>query len=193
MPHTGMTDVLPLGKDTFYLFSGSEFSGTQRSSQTLFPLKASFNVVDFSTNTLCGVLEIQNLTPQLEKLQTFFDVEVVTCAEEFETTKYTSSYKEDIDHWKELPGFKMAFLKPSGTFDYKKYRYIFMRWKEHYQVPQEEEQNMEGASFEGFYYVCFDRIEGTFEGFYFHDASERFQRIHLENKALKRYSNFEML
>ena len=52
--------------------------------------------------------------------------------------------------------------------------YIFMRWKEQFLVPDHRVKNLTGASFEGFYYICFDQLKGDIKGYYFHPKSERY-------------------
>lgn len=50
---------------------------------------------------------------------------------------------------------------------------IFMRWKEYFLVPDHRVKTINGASFEGFYYICFNQASGTITGIYFHAKSEK--------------------
>ena len=50
---------------------------------------------------------------------------------------------------------------------------IFMRWKEWFLVPDHRVRSIQGASFEGFYYICFNQVERKISGIYFHARSER--------------------
>jgi len=50
---------------------------------------------------------------------------------------------------------------------------IFMRWKEWFLVPDHRVKSIQGASFEGFYYICFNQAEGNINGIYFHARSEK--------------------
>ncbi|ERF70641.1 hypothetical protein EPUS_02507 [Endocarpon pusillum Z07020] len=50
---------------------------------------------------------------------------------------------------------------------------IFMRWKEWFLVPDHRVRSIQGASFEGFYYICFNQVEGKIDGIYFHARSEK--------------------
>ena len=50
---------------------------------------------------------------------------------------------------------------------------IFMRWKEHFLVPDHRVKTINGASFEGFYYICFNQKKGEVKGIYFHSKSEK--------------------
>jgi hypothetical protein len=49
-----------------------------------------------------------------------------------------------------------------------------MRWKEHFLVPDHRVRTISGASFEGFYYICFNQCQGTVSGIYFHAKSEKY-------------------
>ena len=50
---------------------------------------------------------------------------------------------------------------------------IFMRWKEWFLVPDHRVRSIQGASFEGFYYICINQVEGKIHGIYFHARSEK--------------------
>lgn len=49
-----------------------------------------------------------------------------------------------------------------------------MRWKEYFLVPDHRVRTISGASFEGFYYICFNQVSGGIEGIYFHAKSEKY-------------------
>lgn len=48
-----------------------------------------------------------------------------------------------------------------------------MRWKEYFLVPDHRVRSISGASFEGFYFICFNQVLGTISGIYFHSKSEK--------------------
>ncbi|MPC31422.1 Glucose-induced degradation protein 4 [Portunus trituberculatus] len=55
----------------------------------------------------------------------------------------------------------------SDTFDYsvlKDSEHVFMRWKEHFLVPDHTVKDINGASFAGFYYICFQKSAATIDG-----------------------------
>jgi len=54
-----------------------------------------------------------------------------------------------------------------------------MRWKEHFLVPDHSIKDITGASFAGFYYICFQKSINTIEGYYYHRSSEMFQSLNL--------------
>lgn len=59
---------------------------------------------------------------------------------------------------------------------------VFMRWKEWFLVPDHRVRSIQGASFEGFYYICFNQVEGKINGIYFHARSEKYQQLELKHK-----------
>lgn len=63
----------------------------------------------------------------------------------------------------------------SDSFDYnvlKDSEHVFMRWKEHFLVPDHTVKDINGASFAGFYYICFQKSTATIDGYYYHRTSE---------------------
>lgn len=65
----------------------------------------------------------------------------------------------------------------SDNFDYKALAdtdFVFMRWKEHFLVPDHTIKDISGASFAGFYYICFQKSKANIEGYYYHRSSEWF-------------------
>ena len=70
----------------------------------------------------------------------------------------------------------------SDCFNYeelKKTDFVFMRWKEHFLVPDHTIKDINGASFAGFYYICFQKSTSSIEGYYYHRNSEWFQSLNL--------------
>jgi hypothetical protein len=50
--------------------------------------------------------------------------------------------------------------------------FIYMRWKEHFLVPDHRVSNIDGASFAGFYYICYQRSTNEIKGFYFYHNNQ---------------------
>jgi glucose-induced degradation protein 4 len=69
------------------------------------------------------------------------------------------------------PGYSGGQIRISG--DYTQKESLFMRWKERFLVPDHRVKTINGASFEGFYYICFNQTKGTVSGIYFHSKSEK--------------------
>jgi hypothetical protein len=66
-----------------------------------------------------------------------------------------------------------------------------MRWKEQFLVPDHKIRSLQGASFAGFYYICFDATTQTIEGYYYHQNSEWFQHLLLKHVPEKSSASFE--
>lgn len=97
--------------------------------------------------------------------------------------------KTDLSHWAKFPAFRpyskqarrsgggLLSVLHTGTLgnneDIAQNEHIFMRWKEHFLVPDHRVRTITGASFEGFYYICFNQMRGEVNGIYFHSKSER--------------------
>ncbi|XP_045575914.1 glucose-induced degradation protein 4 homolog isoform X2 [Salmo salar] len=67
-------------------------------------------------------------------------------------------------------------------FDYEELKnsdFVFMRWKEQFLVPDHTIKDISGASFAGFYYICFQKSTATIEGYYYHRSSEWYQSLNL--------------
>lgn len=82
-----------------------------------------------------------------------------------------------MTHWARFPAFRpLAKHAKRSDFTYRNFAQrenVFMRWKEYFLVPDHRVRTISGASFEGFYYICFNQVEGTVSGIYFHAKSEK--------------------
>lgn len=76
-------------------------------------------------------------------------------------------------------------------FDYRKHGNVFMRWKEHFLVPDHRINSINGASYAGFYYVCYEAKTETIEGYYYHKDSRDFQRLLLSHRPSVSFGSFE--
>jgi hypothetical protein len=83
----------------------------------------------------------------------------------------------DLEHWSKFQAFRpfsKAARRPNLHIPNLAQREnIFMRWKEHFLVPDHRVRTITGASFEGFYYICFNQRSGSVSGIYFHAKSEK--------------------
>jgi glucose-induced degradation protein 4 len=115
--------------------------------------------VNFAASSLCGYLRIRGLTDDWPELTTYFDAEIIGSRYGFLTQNWGASRHEDIVHWSRFPAFKHIqheAKSPHMTIDDRDRGVIFMRWKERFLVPDHRVQDINGASFAGFYYVCVD-------------------------------------
>lgn len=69
---------------------------------------------------------------------------------------------------------------------------VFMRWKEHFLVPDHHVETISGASYAGFYYIAYDKRSRRVEGYYYHrEGSREFQRLALEYVPQRSSATFE--
>ncbi|OQV11926.1 Glucose-induced degradation protein 4-like protein [Hypsibius exemplaris] len=171
---------LPAGN----LYSGAKFHGHQQSRGNSYDVEVILHNVDLETSYLCGFLKIKKLTKDFPELTTFFDGEVINEKHPFLTRKWDADEEVDRKHWGKFP----SFLRYSKTFNNDGFSYdevqnsdyIYMRWKEHFLVPDHTIREVTGASFAGFYYICLQKSLGKIEGYYYHRSSEEFQSLDLQ-------------
>ncbi|KAL5002718.1 vacuolar import and degradation protein-domain-containing protein [Aspergillus recurvatus] len=173
-----------------FLRPGSKFTGTQQSDRQVYNVDVEIKHVDMAESYLCGYLRIQGLTEDHPTLTTFFEGEIIGTKHTFKTRNesWGASEKTDMLHWARFPAWrplaKQAKRSDFTYWDFAERDHIFMRWKEHFLVPDHRVRTISGASFEGFYYICFNQVEGTVSGIYFHAKSEKYQQLdlkHVEN------------
>ncbi|KUI61737.1 hypothetical protein VP1G_08895 [Cytospora mali] len=163
-----------------FLRAGSRFVGTQQSERQVYDVQVEIKYVDLRESFLCGYLRIQGLTDDHPTLTTYFEGEIIGNKYGFMTNheSWGANDKTDISHWSKFPAFrpyaKQARRGSSVAIkDIAQSEHIFMRWKEHFLVPDHRVRTINGASFEGFYYICFNQVQGEVNGIYFHSKSER--------------------
>lgn len=170
-----------------YLRSGSRFHGTQQSERQVYDVQVEIKHVDMRESFLCGYLRIQGLTEDHPTLTTYFEGEIIGSKYSFYTQheNWGANSKVDLSHWAKFAAFrpfqKQARKGPVTIRDAAQRETIFMRWKEHFLVPDHRVRTITGASFEGFYYICFNQVKGEVSGIYFHSKSEKFQQLELKH------------
>ena len=112
---------------------------------------------------------------------TMFDGEICGAGgHSFHTSKWTATDETDRQHWPLLPGFKVtAKGSLDANVDPWTSRYVFMRWKEDKLLHPESLSITGGVSFDGFYYVSYDKRERTFTALYYHEDTEWGQKLFL--------------
>jgi len=166
------------------LAPGSKFRGLQKSGRNQYEVNVDLLSVDLANSELCGYLKIKGLTEEFPELITFFEAEIIGDKHSFLTRKWDADESIDLQHWTKFPSFASK-ITPSTTqlstvkHDPLTSRYVYMRWKESFLVPHWRVKSISGASFAGFYYVCFDRSTMSFDGFYYHRNSEWYQNLKL--------------
>ncbi|KAI9928857.1 hypothetical protein ASPWEDRAFT_106561 [Aspergillus wentii DTO 134E9] len=170
-----------------FLRPGSKFTGTQQSDRQVYNVDVEIKHVDMVESYLCGYLRIQGLTEDHPTLITFFEGEIIGTKHTFKTRNeaWGASEKTDMHHWARFPAWRpLAKQAKRPDFTYRNFaqrEHIFMRWKEYFLVPDHRVRTISGASFEGFYYICFNQVEGTVTGIYFHAKSEKYQQLELKH------------
>ncbi|KAF6723632.1 Glucose-induced degradation-like protein 4 [Oryzias melastigma] len=194
------------GVVTSLLYSGSKFRGHQKSKGNSYDVEVVLQHVTMEDSYLCGYLKIKGLTEEYPTLTTFFAGEIISRKRPFLTRKWDADEDVDRKHWGKFQAFyQYAKTFNSDEFDYEDLRnsdYIFMRWKvkprpvcwravscsgshlplclqEQFLVPDHTIKDISGASFAGFYYICFQKSTATIEGYYYHRSSEWYQSLNL--------------
>ncbi|KIW31314.1 uncharacterized protein PV07_02971 [Cladophialophora immunda] len=175
----------------------SKFKGTQQSDRQVYNVEVTILTVDIEQCSMSGYLQICGLTPDHPTLTTFFTGEIIGGPNQkysFRTRDpaWGASDKTDLTHWARFPAWRplslhakrnINFVYPMNHENWWQQDYIFMRWKEHFLVPDYKLKSIQGASFEGFYYICFNQIEGRVSGIYFHSKSEKYQQLELKHEG----------
>nr|POE74814.1 glucose-induced degradation protein 4 like [Quercus suber] len=187
MSYPRSLERVPARTTSSFLRPGSKFRGTQQSDRQIYDVQVEIKDVDMAESFLCGYLRIQGLTDDHPTLTTFFEGEIIGPKHLFKTThpSWGSSEKVDLQHWARFPAWRpLAKSAKSPNFSLKNYQqreHLFMRWKEYFLVPDHRVKTITGASFEGFYYICFNQCSGTVSGIYFHAKSEKYQQLELQH------------
>ncbi|KAF9199866.1 hypothetical protein BGZ49_009962 [Haplosporangium sp. Z 27] len=180
---------LPPSK-TSHLYAGSRFRGKQKSGQVSYDVMVDIKDVNLADSSLCGYLHINGLTEEYPELTTFFDAEIIGNDHSFVTKKWDVDVKTDQEHWTRFKPFEPmidTFATEKFKYDFHDKDVIFMRWKEHFLVPDHRVEGINGASFAGFYYICYNKSTGEIDGYYFHRLSEKFQKLmltHVEDRPV---------
>ncbi|KAJ3110681.1 hypothetical protein HDU96_006361 [Phlyctochytrium bullatum] len=166
------------------LYAGSRFVGEQKSGHSAYEVAVTLQYVDLRSSFLCGYLTIKGLTEDWPELCTFFEAEIVGPHYSFLTKKWGADKRTDREHWSQFAAFERyaaTYCDDHCPYDYEEADVIFMRWKEHFLVPDHRIKSISGASFAGFYYIAYQKSTDTITGFYFHEQSERFQHLQLQH------------
>ncbi|CCF57922.1 hypothetical protein KAFR_0D02740 [Kazachstania africana CBS 2517] len=186
---------------TNFLAPRKKFTGYQISGFKKYQVNVTINTINLPNLNehtvvtephITGFLTIKGLTNNHPEISTFFESFVVTdnnfgfmsssWGNLDQLENFKSNNEIDMEHWLNFPQFKKISLMSNNSNyipNYINQRYIFMRWKEKFLIPDAFINNVEGASYDGFYYIVHDQILGTFQGFYYHKDAEKFQQLEL--------------
>ncbi|EMR08013.1 hypothetical protein PNEG_03455 [Pneumocystis murina B123] len=189
---------------TSFLRSGAYFIGTQQSGKALYEVSVNFQHVNPKDSFLCGYLHIQGLTKDNSSLTTYFEGEIIGPKYGFITKRpeWGSTEKIDLQHWIRFQAFRpfaKNIKKPDFKCKYELFKdHVFMRWKEMYIVSKNDNEQvsdygiaLNGISYAGFYYICFQQSMGNISGIYYHKNSEQFQQLTLQHDGNRTFSKFE--
>ncbi|CAD6201473.1 GSCOCG00000273001-RA-CDS [Cotesia congregata] len=171
------------------LYNGSRFQGSQKSKGNSYDVEVVLQHVDEENSYLCGYLKIKGLTEEFPTLTTFFDGEIISKKYPFLTRKWDADEDVDKKHWVFIlnvfiQNYFLVINISSSRHDYEALKgtdFVFMRWKEHFLVPDHTIKDINGASFAGFYYICFEKSAASIEGYYYHRSSEWYQSLNLRH------------
>ncbi|ODQ67088.1 hypothetical protein NADFUDRAFT_81693 [Nadsonia fulvescens var. elongata DSM 6958] len=170
-----------------FLRPGSRYIGTQQSGRCTHEVEVEIKTIDPAAAIVSGYLRIQGLTQDHEILTTYFEGEIVSEKYSFFTrhADWGASEKTDLSHWSRFAPFRanqaQMRLKSYVHKDYLSQDQVYMRWKERFFVPDSNITAVEGASYAGFYYICFNQVSGNISGFYYHQRSEKYQQLELSH------------
>lgn len=203
-----------------YLRPNAKFVGLQKSGRHGYDIEVQLKSVDLMSSIVTGFFQISRLTEEHPVITTCFKGEIINNPlhrmewgnasvapkrYSFVTDEKSGRPlpKNDLDHWKKLTGCvghatelevreKLRLIQ-AGIHDPD---LIYMRWKEEFLVPDSRIKQLNGASFEGFYYVVLNIgtganstathrnsagiAPGAMSGLYFYTQSEKFQSLSLE-------------
>jgi hypothetical protein len=134
---------------------------------------------ELSGASLIFLLGHADLTEDYPTLTTYFEGEIVGDRYLFRTKhpEWGCNERIDMQHWSKFNAYR-PYAKPARKADFcfpnfAQKEHLFMRWKEYFLVPDHRVRTISGASFEGFYYICFNQTTGSVSGIYFHAKTEK--------------------
>jgi len=173
------------------LYPGAKFTGEQKSNKQKYMVEVQIDYINWEQSYICGCLNIFGLTETDPSITTFFNGEIIGNSFPFLTRKWDASFEVDEKHWSKFKDFeKYKHNFNDDDFDISQLEnspVIYMRWKEQFTLPDHRVTKIAGASYEGFYYICYDKSKGVIEGYYYSKDSEPNQYINL--KMIKKYSS----
>ncbi|CAO3682224.1 hypothetical protein G6F70_004426 [Rhizopus microsporus] len=177
------------------LYTGSRFKGYQKCGTNSYEVVVEIQDVNIRESTLSGYLSIKGLTVEYPELTTFFEAEIIGPKYSFHTRKWQADQKSDAAHWRRFPSFEPfvdKFNEDKFVYDEKDGDFVYMRWKEKFLVPDHHVNAIHGASFAGFYYICYQRSLNQIRGFYFfRQHKDWYQELILDHVPDRGFGHFE--
>lgn len=183
LSNNGLTDH-PYHIHRLCFHPGAIFTGKQKSTKRNYDVTVTLLHISLQESFAGGYLNIRGLTSEYPSLTTYFEAEIIGPHHGFITKKWDTDPEIDLRHWELFNAFdhyKAPFLSGKHiALNPLTSRYIFMRWKEQFLVPDHHVTRINGASYDGFYYVCLDLKDKTIHGYYYYRcANEWFEELSL--------------
>lgn len=144
-------NIGPPYKNSSILCPSSRFTGNQKSKGKSYNVDVIFHHVDIERSYICGYLGISGLIDEYPILSTFFDAEIISKRYPFLTRKWEADEEVDRQHWGKFEAFAPYIdTFNNDSFDYDQLLtgnnadYVFMRWKEHFLVPDHTVRDITG-------------------------------------------------
>ncbi|KAJ1980204.1 GID complex subunit 4, VID24 [Dimargaris verticillata] len=180
---------------TEHLYPGSRFVGQQSNNDAFYKVEITVQHVDLNRSVFCGYFTIHDLTPEFPLLTTYFESEIVGAQHGFRTRTWASTRDNDCDHWHKFAAYNTYPHKIDEEHNIRRVTHedaVFMRWKEMFLVPDHRLEKVTGASFEGFYFVCYEQSTGAIIGYYYHGSSTKYQQLTLHHVGTFASPQFEL-
>ncbi|CAO3613211.1 unnamed protein product [Cunninghamella blakesleeana] len=177
------------------LYAGSRFVGSQKCGDNCYDVIVEIQNVNLEESTLNGYLNIKGLTPDFPELTTYFEGEIIGPKYSFLTRKWQAQHYIDVAHWKRFPSFQpfvSTFNQDDFVYDPTNEDFVYMRWKEKFLVPDHHINHINGASYDGFYYICFQRSTNAINGMYFYrQYTPLYQELSLQYVPQRSFGSYE--
>lgn len=179
------------------IYAGASYKGQQKSQKNTYNIEVKIDDINWAHSNVCGSLRIRGLTEKNPMIETFFAGEIIGKKYSFLTRKWDVDFTKDQLHWskfEEFKCFKNTFN--DDDFDHSSVHespVLFMRWKEQFCLPDHRIKDIEGASYEGFYYVALTKETGDIRGYYYAKDSEPDQLLTLQLEKKNSSSAFQFL
>ncbi|KAF7723550.1 hypothetical protein EC973_001839 [Apophysomyces ossiformis] len=164
------------------LYAGSKFTGVQKCNPKSYEVAVDILHVDLNESVLSGYLNIKGLTSELPELTGNGAMIEVSHRRHISKVKsLVRNTRSSHENGKlsitmtwitgRFPSFKPyinTFNQDDFVYDPINSDYIYMRWKEYFLVPDHHVHTIDGASYAGFYYICYQRSTNEIAGFYYY-------------------------
>lgn len=140
------------------LKNGSSYTGKQTTGVGSFDIDMKVSAFNFEQGYLCGTFTVHNLTSEHNLLRTYFEGQLIGIT--------NTALLNEIKYWTKFPCWKSEFEDGSPSYNPFKSKYLYLKIKELFLLPNPRIESVNGASIDGFYYCCYNKMSDSFGGFY---------------------------